>query len=99
MNFIQNHPAEAVIISFALFIVALILVSKFGIPPEIKNKKPHLIIDRRLAIAEALKIAPKGSAVLITGKGTDPYIMRAGGQKEPWSDAQVATEEITKISV
>ena len=32
--------------------------------------------------------------VLITGKGTDPYIMRANGSKEPWSDATAAREEL-----
>ncbi|MFA7252410.1 MAG: UDP-N-acetylmuramyl-tripeptide synthetase [Candidatus Paceibacterota bacterium] len=69
---------------------------------EIKNKKPKLIIDRRVAISEAIRLAKLAQAdqnvvVLITGKGTDPYIMRANGQKEPWSDARVAEEEIAKI--
>jgi UDP-N-acetylmuramyl tripeptide synthase len=36
-------------------------------------------------------------AVLITGKGTDPYIMEANGKKTPWDDATVAREELTKI--
>lgn len=61
---------------------------------EIKSKVPKLIINRREAIASAIKLAQKGDAVLITGKGTDPYIMRANGQKEPWSDAKVAEEEL-----
>jgi len=64
---------------------------------EIKNKKPKLIIDRRQAIAQAVKLAQAGDVVLITGKGTDPYIVRANGQKEPWSDTKVAEEEIAKI--
>lgn len=66
---------------------------------EIKNKKPQLIIDRREAIREAIKMAKAGDVVLITGKGTDPYIMRKDGQKEPWSDAEVAKEEINKIKI
>jgi UDP-N-acetylmuramoyl-L-alanyl-D-glutamate--2,6-diaminopimelate ligase len=37
--------------------------------------RPHIILDRRTAIREALKEAKEGDAVLITGKGTDPYIM------------------------
>jgi UDP-N-acetylmuramoyl-L-alanyl-D-glutamate--2,6-diaminopimelate ligase len=77
------------------------------------NKKPQIIPDRRTAIAKALAIAlswSKGSepldktrgqqngvAVLLTGKGTDPYIMRAGGSKEPWSDFDVAAEELRKL--
>jgi len=35
-------------------------------------------------------------AVLITGKGTDPYIMEANGKKTPWDDAEVAREELEK---
>lgn len=60
---------------------------------------PEIIIDRQKAIARGIQIAQKGDIVLITGKGTDPYIMRANGQKEPWSDAVVAAEEIAKIQV
>jgi UDP-N-acetylmuramoyl-L-alanyl-D-glutamate--2,6-diaminopimelate ligase len=65
---------------------------------EIKNKKPKIIIDRRQAIAEAIKDAKNNNAVLITGKGTDPYIMRKNGVKEPWSDAKVAEEELNKLT-
>jgi hypothetical protein len=35
--------------------------------------------------------------VLITGKGTDPYIMGPRGSKLPWSDATVAHEELEKL--
>lgn len=59
--------------------------------------KTSIIMDRRLAIAGAIKLARQGDIVLITGKGTDPYIMRADGHKEPWSDAKVAEEELGKI--
>ena len=57
---------------------------------------PTIIMDRRRAIRAALELAGagKGDAVLITGKGTDPYIMRANGQREEWSDARVAREEL-----
>ncbi len=64
---------------------------------EIINKIPTVIVDRREAINEALRLAKEGDAVLITGKGTDPYIMRANGAKEPWSDAKVVEEELLKI--
>ncbi len=59
--------------------------------------KPEIIIDRRAAIRRALTIAKKGDAVLITGKGTDPYIMKAYGEKLPWSDAAVAREELALL--
>lgn len=61
-----------------------------------KNKKPRIIMDRREAIRTALSLANVGDAVLITGKGTDPYIMGAKGSKQEWSDARVAREELQK---
>lgn len=59
--------------------------------------KPMVILDRRDAIAAALKRAGPGSVVAITGKGTDPYIMGPRGTKEPWSDRRVAEEELDKL--
>ena len=58
---------------------------------------PIIILDRRAAIAAALKSAKEGDAVLICGMGTDPYIMGARGSRVPWSDAQVAKEELAKL--
>lgn len=65
--------------------------------------KAQIIMERREAIAEALRVAKRLSenqdkkpAVLITGKGTDPYIMVAGGKKIPWDDATVVREEIRR---
>ncbi len=61
------------------------------------TKHPHIVLDRRAAIASGLKEAKKGDAVLITGKGTDPYIMGPSGSKEIWSDKGVAEEELKKL--
>jgi UDP-N-acetylmuramoyl-L-alanyl-D-glutamate--2,6-diaminopimelate ligase len=61
------------------------------------NQKPTIIMDRRLAIRDALLHAKKGDLVLITGKGTDPYIMGPNGKNTPWSDAKIAREEIEYI--
>lgn len=61
------------------------------------EKKPELIIERRAAIRHAIEYAKVGDVVIITGKGTDPYIMRANGVKETWSDAEAAREELKKI--
>ncbi len=76
----------------------------------IKNKPTEIIMDRRTAIRTAIlkafRFAPKNGAsrdnqnrvaVLITGKGTDPYIMEANGKKTPWDDAYVAREELKKV--
>lgn len=59
--------------------------------------KPHIILDRREAIATALRLAHKGSVVIITGKGTDPYIMGPRGSKQVWSDRKVTEEELQKL--
>lgn len=62
----------------------------------ITDQTPTILIDRREAIAEAFKRARTGDTVLIIGKGTDPYLMGPNGKKTPWSDAQVAREELKK---
>ncbi len=61
------------------------------------KEKLDIIMDRREAISAALEIAPNDSYVLITGKGTDPYIMGANNSKEPWSDSEVVQEELNKL--
>ncbi|MBA3789180.1 UDP-N-acetylmuramyl-tripeptide synthetase [Patescibacteria group bacterium] len=62
------------------------------------SRAPRIIMDRREAIHTALSLAKKDDAVLITGKGTDPYIMLADGKKLPWSDARVVREELEKLA-
>jgi UDP-N-acetylmuramoyl-L-alanyl-D-glutamate--2,6-diaminopimelate ligase len=59
--------------------------------------KVRIILDRRTAIRTALKEAPTGSVVIISGKGTDPYIMGPENTKLPWSDATVVEEELASV--
>lgn len=61
------------------------------------KKTAMVILNRREAINSAIRKANDNSVVLISGKGTDPYIMEAGGKKTPWSDANVAKEELMKV--
>ena len=63
----------------------------------ITEKQVQVIIDRREAIRVAIALASTGDTVLITGKGTDPYIMGPNNTKLPWDDATVAREELTKL--
>jgi UDP-N-acetylmuramoyl-L-alanyl-D-glutamate--2,6-diaminopimelate ligase len=71
----------------------------------IKNKPLEIILDRREAINQAITKAndfskkenDKKIAVLITGKGTDPYIMGPNDTKQVWDDASVAREELQKV--
>jgi len=61
----------------------------------------QIVMDRRAAIKHAIEICPDGGYVLVSGKGTDPYIMGPNGTKQEWSDARVVTEllrELTKLS-
>jgi UDP-N-acetylmuramoyl-L-alanyl-D-glutamate--2,6-diaminopimelate ligase len=62
-----------------------------------EEKTPEVIMDRRLAIRYALTRAGDQDIVLITGKGTDPYIMGPKGTKTPWSDEKVAREELQRL--
>jgi len=61
------------------------------------DTKVDVIMDRREAIRTALKEAPDGSFVLISGKGTDPYIMGPNNTKTPWSDAKVVHQEMRSL--
>ena len=65
----------------------------------IKNKPVEMIMDRRQAINKSISLAKNGNAVLITGKGTDPYIMGPRGTKQEWDDAVVAREELKKLKL
>jgi len=75
-----------------------------GVKNKIVNETLFIESDRRKAIALGIKIANEISkdsqenvSVIISGKGTDPYIMRAKGNKEKWSDREVAEEELGKL--
>lgn len=66
------------------------------------SRKPEIIMDRRSAIRAALRLASlaqdkRNIAVLISGKGTDPFIMGPKGSREPWSDAEVVREELERL--
>jgi UDP-N-acetylmuramoyl-L-alanyl-D-glutamate--2,6-diaminopimelate ligase len=62
------------------------------------TEKLTIIMDRKEAIAKAIALAPEGGYVLVSGKGTDPYIMEANGKKTPWSDADVVKELLAEVT-
>jgi len=62
------------------------------------KRAPEIILDRRTAIKEALLRARAGDAVLITGKGTDPYIMGPKGTRKMWSDSRVVRDELLRLA-
>lgn len=68
--------------------MAIIDDMKVSVNPD----KLDIILDRKEAITKGISMLKSGDALLITGKGTDPYIMEANGKKTPWSDAQVVRD-------
>jgi UDP-N-acetylmuramoyl-L-alanyl-D-glutamate--2,6-diaminopimelate ligase len=70
---------------------AIITEMERGIPT---GRSYEVILDRREAIRTALHAARAGDVVIITGKGTDPWIYGARGARIPWSDAGVVREEL-----
>lgn len=61
------------------------------------SSKYSVIMDRRTAIRSAIQNAPNKSIILISGKGTDPYIMGPNNTKMPWSDAKVVQQELSAL--
>ncbi len=61
------------------------------------NGKAQKILDRREAIKKAIKLASPYDTVIITGKGSEPWMCVKNGKKIPWDDCQVAREELIKI--
>ncbi|PIR97307.1 MAG: UDP-N-acetylmuramoyl-L-alanyl-D-glutamate--2,6-diaminopimelate ligase [Candidatus Doudnabacteria bacterium CG10_big_fil_rev_8_21_14_0_10_41_10] len=55
------------------------------------------ILDRKEAIKKALSLAKEKDLVLITGKGSEQYMVVGNGKKIPWDDRVVVREEIKKI--
>jgi UDP-N-acetylmuramoyl-L-alanyl-D-glutamate--2,6-diaminopimelate ligase len=75
-------------------------------PMEIINQvaegtkgKARKILDRREAICEALKAAKQNDAVMITGKGCEPWICLAHSRKMAWDDRKIVKEEFNKIKL
>lgn len=54
------------------------------------------ILDRKAAIREAVSRAREGDAVIITGKGGEPWMMGPAGTKIPWDDRQIAREALAQ---
>lgn len=75
-------------------------------PEIIMDRREAIRAALRLALSWSKGAAPLDSArgagnqniaVLISGKGTDPFIMGSRGSKVPWSDATVVREELEQL--
>ncbi len=63
----------------------------------ISSGRCEIIMDRGEAIKKALSYAKTGDAVIITGKGAEPWLMGPKGTKIKWDDREVVREELRKI--
>lgn len=61
--------------------------------------KAQKILDRREAIKKALDLANPSDTVIITGKGSEPWICVEKGKKIPWDDREVVREEFAKLNL
>jgi len=61
------------------------------------NAKSRKILERREAIKKALSLAGPGDFVVITGKGSEPWMCVAGGKKIAWDDRKTVKEEFAKL--
>ncbi|MDP3882744.1 MAG: UDP-N-acetylmuramoyl-L-alanyl-D-glutamate--2,6-diaminopimelate ligase [Candidatus Staskawiczbacteria bacterium] len=59
---------------------------------EIRNYEK--IMDRKEAIKKAMQLARPGDVVIITGKGSEPWMCVANGRKIPWDDRQIVKESL-----
>lgn len=55
------------------------------------------ILDRREAIKKSLNLAKQGDIVIITGKGSEPWMCLPGGKKVSWDDRKITKEEFKKL--
>lgn len=62
-----------------------------------KNAPVEIILDRREAIKHAIEATPENGFVIISGKGTDPFIMGPNGERQPWSDSEVVQELLKEL--
>lgn len=64
---------------------------------KVVDRDLFLIDDRGEAIEKAISMAQPGDVVLLTGKGSEPVMAVANGQKIPWSDREVAVRALAKL--
>jgi len=60
------------------------------------NGKVMKIADRRKAIEKAISLAKPKEVVIITGKGSEPWMCLENGRKIPWDDRKIAKEALNK---
>jgi len=70
-----------------------------GVKNSSYNKRFKKIVDRKDAISEAIKMAKKNDAVIVTGKGSELYMRLAKGKKIPWSEREVIKNVLNQLKI
>lgn len=64
---------------------------------KIQNNDFLEILDRKNAIKEAIKLARPGDTVIITGKGSEPWMCVKNNKKIPWSDTEIVQKTMKEL--
>lgn len=64
---------------------------------ESGRTKFETVLDRKEAIAKALFIAEKGDLVLITGKGSEQFLVLPGNKRIEWDDRDVVRSVLKQV--
>jgi len=64
----------------------------------IEGKDFSIVIDRKEAIKKAVKSAKTGDIVIITGKGSEPWMCVKNGKKIVWDDRRIARDALRYIA-
>ncbi|MCD6410755.1 UDP-N-acetylmuramoyl-L-alanyl-D-glutamate--2,6-diaminopimelate ligase [bacterium] len=63
-----------------------------------KKDRVVKILERKKAILEAIKEAKLNDIVIITGKGSEPWMCVKGNKKIPWDDREIVKEAFQALS-
>jgi UDP-N-acetylmuramoyl-L-alanyl-D-glutamate--2,6-diaminopimelate ligase len=63
---------------------------------ETAGQNVRKILDRKEAIKTSIESAESGDVVVITGKGSEPWMCIENGKKIPWDDREIAREVLQK---
>lgn len=65
-----------------------------GISRGAKGVGYEVVLDRREAIARALKVAQRGDIILLSGKGSEQFLVLPENRKIEWDEVRVVQEEL-----
>lgn len=66
---------------------------------KLRQPEYEIILDRRAAIHKALAIAQKDDIVLITGKGSEQFLVLPGNKRVEWDEVSVVKAELEKLEI